>query len=105
MRPNVKVSLERFQNLIDNLSASNADSIIGTDQNFDLLNLNTNNNVKCLLESFITGGYSPTINTPTRITHNTSTLIDNLYIKYTTGKLDLAQSIVISQIISQYSCR
>ena len=34
-----------------------------------------------MLDSFISSVFIPTITKPTQITHNTSTLIDNLYIK------------------------
>ena len=57
------------------------DTIIGTDQNFDYLKLGSNKNTDDLLDTFFSVGMLPTINKPTRITHTSATLIDNIYIK------------------------
>ena len=55
--------------------------IIATDQNFDYMKINQNSNVSDLLDVFHTLGILPTITRPTRITHSSATLIDNIYIK------------------------
>ena len=55
--------------------------MIGSDQNFNYANIENHEPTRNLLDSFISSGFIPTITKPTRITHNTSTLIDNLYIK------------------------
>ncbi len=49
--------------------------IKGTDQNFDYIK-----NTQYLLDTFMSSGLIPTITKPTRITHTTATLIDNIYI-------------------------
>jgi len=79
-----KLSLERYKMVMDNLKSYNGDVIIGTDQNFDLLKYHVNNNVKLLLNIFIEEGFMPTITKPTRVTHASATVIDNIYVK---GKL------------------
>ncbi len=77
---NVKISIERFHDIADKIKAINCDSIIGTDQNFDLLTYNHNKNTKELLDGMIGSGFMPCITKPTRITHTSATLIDNLYL-------------------------
>ena len=63
------------------LSGSNRDIIIGTDQNFDYMKVNEHKNTSDLLNVFFTAGILPTVSRPTRITHTSATVIDNLYIK------------------------
>ena len=74
-------SIARFEEVITSISQTNNDVIIGTDQNFDYINVNTNTNVSNLLNLFISSGIVPSITRPTRITHTSATLIDNLYVK------------------------
>lgn len=78
---NVKLSIERFHTIMNRLKSIKSDIILGTDQNFDLLKYNSDNNTKELLDGFISSGLLPTITKPTRITHKSATLIDNIYLK------------------------
>ena len=57
------------------------DLVIGTDQNLDLLKVNEHNPTSEFLELNLTEGLLPMISKPTRITHKSSTLIDNIYVK------------------------
>ncbi|KAK2152427.1 hypothetical protein LSH36_329g03045 [Paralvinella palmiformis] len=52
--------------------------MIGTDQH---LEAERHPKTHDLLDNFISSRFLPTVTLPTRITHNTSTLIDNSYIK------------------------
>jgi hypothetical protein len=54
--------------------------IIGTDQNIDLLKVNHHAKSSELLNLFFANKLSPCITKPTRITHKTATLIDNIYL-------------------------
>ena len=54
--------------------------IIGTDQNQNLLNINTDKNVKTFVHNLLEEGFLPLVFLPTRISNNTETLIDNIYI-------------------------
>ena len=76
-----QLSIQRYQSLLHIVSAFNGDVMIGSDQNFNYANIENHEPTRNLLDSFISSGFIPTITKPTRITHNTSTLIDNLYIK------------------------
>lgn len=78
---NEQLSIDRYETILQQLTAFNGDIIIGTDQNFNYINTSTHNNTSQLLNTFITAGFIPTITKPTRITQFTSTLIDNIYIK------------------------
>ena len=73
-------SIMYYENMITTLCHTKADIL--TDQNFDLMKTDTNTNVSDLLNVFFTAGVIPVIKQPTRITHTSSTLIDNLFVKY-----------------------
>jgi hypothetical protein len=72
-------SVEYYKSIINKINNLKTHCILGTDQNFDLLKLETHKNTADLFNSFITAGFIPGITLPTRITHSTSTLIDNIY--------------------------
>ena len=55
--------------------------MISTDQNFNLINVERHDKTLALLNIFITCDFFPTITIPTKISHVTSTLIDNTYVK------------------------
>ena len=55
--------------------------LLGTDQNFDYVKVKSNVNVSELLDVFFAQGILPTITKPTRITHSSAMLIDNIYVK------------------------
>jgi hypothetical protein len=52
--------------------------IIG-DFNADLIKTGTNGPTAEFLETFTSGGYYPLVSLPTRLTDETSTLIDNIF--------------------------
>ncbi len=78
-------SISRYENIIRKLQNYKNNIIIGTDQNFDYLQIDHHKNTSDLLDIFLTNGLCPTITKPTRIAHKvggkeTQTLIDNIYI-------------------------
>ena len=73
-------SIRHFETILNKLANINCNIIIGTDQNFDYLKINRHTNTNVLLDSFLSAGFIPTINIPTRIVHTSSTLIDNIYV-------------------------
>jgi hypothetical protein len=73
-------SINMYNNIIKKLQDYKHDIIIGTDQNFDYIKIEQNKNTQELLDIFVSNGFIPTITKPTRITHATATLIDNIYI-------------------------
>ena len=86
--PNTKEreSITHYEHLMTKLCDTKCEIIMGTDQNFDFMKINNNNNISDLLDVFYTLGVIPT----TRITHTSATLIDNIYVK--SDKLDSMQS-------------
>ena len=81
-------SIQRYEALLSQLSNFNGNVIVGTDHNFNLLNIEHHGNTQQLLNTFISAVFVPTITKATRISHGSSTLIDNLYVKYNQDNTD-----------------
>ena len=78
---NERETVARYENMVSKMCDTHCDLVIGTDQNMDYMKVDSNTNVSDLLDVFITNGVLPTITRPTRITHTSATLIDNMYVK------------------------
>jgi len=77
-----RLSVNRFEDTIAKLINYNShDIIIGSDMNFDFIKMNEHKHTADLFENFISSGLIPVITRPTRITHSTASVIDNIYIK------------------------
>ena len=101
---NIALSIQRFENICNTLKDSN--TIIVRDQNFYLLKIESHNYISNLLNSALENGVIPTITKPTRITHNSATLIDNIYVNYTANNPHIQYSIIIHDISTKpYNCQ
>ena len=98
--PNTSVceSIVRYEKIMTDIANTKTDMIIATDQNFVYMKINQNSTISDLLDVLYTLGRLPTITRPTKITHSSATLIDNIYIKRC--KYDVLQSIIIITDIS-----
>ena len=65
--------------LLDKLSNENKDIMIMGDFNINLINYNDDKNTGNFLDTMFSHSFLPYVTTPTRITRNTKTLIDNIY--------------------------
>ena len=93
-----------FHTYLDTLSKVRAHvTVIGTDQNIDLLKLGHRSECNKFMDTVLEKEYEPTINIPTRVTHSTATLIDNIYIK---RKLDFTFSakVILDDISDHFPC-
>ncbi len=70
------LSLDRFDQVVSNLSLTNKPVILATDQNFDYLKVEQHQHTSDLLNNLFAAGMFPTITQATRITPTTSTIID-----------------------------
>jgi hypothetical protein len=79
---NAKLSLERYETTMNKLKSSDKRVLIGTDQNFDYLKIDTDKFASDLFDTCLAENFIPTITKPTRVTPTSATLIDNIYIRY-----------------------
>ena len=78
---NEKQFIDKYSNIIEKINAENKDIIIGTDQNLDYLKCDRHTNTANFLNLNLESGLLPLVTKPSRITHTTATLIDNIYVK------------------------
>ena len=71
------------------MTDDNPNVIISTDHNLDLLKINEHQTTWEFVESNLEKNLYPQITKPTRITHSTATLIDNII---TSGKLNVSDT-------------
>lgn len=90
-------SINYYETILNKLQHSKTDVVLGTDQNFDYLKYKSQKNITELMNIFLNTGFLPTITKPTRITHSTATLIDNIYIK-TSKQINIASGIILNDI-------
>ena len=94
---NINQSIERYDEIFSKTKdAKNV--IIGTDQNFDLLKIESHKQTADLLNNAIANSLIPTITKPTRITHASATLIDNIYVKFYNNHINLNSAILVTDI-------
>ena len=85
--------------LLDKLSNENKDIRIMGDFNVNLINCNDDKNISNFLDTMLSHSFLPFITTPTRITRNTKTLIDNIFYN---KPVDDIMSGSLSSIISDH---
>ena len=78
---NEKLFIDKYNQIMSKLSLENKDVIIGADQNMDFLKYGVHTNTANFLNTNLNYGILPTINKPTRVTHTSATLIDNIFVK------------------------
>jgi exonuclease III len=74
------LSLERYETILNKIEQTRLRAIIGTDQNFDYLKIDSNKVTSDLLDLYIYNNMLPMITKPTRVAQTTATLIDNIYV-------------------------
>ena len=97
---NVQLSLERYGSIIDKLKPNNKRILIGTDQNFDYLKIDIVKATSDLLDRWIADSIIPTITKPTRVTHQSATLIDNIYVR--DSNMNVHSGIICSNISDHF---
>ena len=89
--------------LLDKVSNENKDIMIMGDFNVNLINCNDDKNTSNFLDTMLSHSFLPFITTPTRITRNTKTLIDNIFYNKPLNDITTRSlSIVISDHLTQF---
>ena len=102
------VSITEFTNdymspLLEKLSCEKKDIILMGDFNINLLNYDSDKDTTYFVDTMYASSFYPTINTPTRVTATSKTLIDNIFYNDFTEKI-VAGNITtsISDHLTQY---
>ena len=80
--PNVdaKEFLKDYEKLLNQVNTEKKELILGTDHNLDLLKSHCHRNTSAFLDMSLDNGVFPMITRPTRLTHTSATLIDNILV-------------------------
>jgi hypothetical protein len=84
--------------ILSNFQRSKCDVAIAGDFNIDLLKIQDRQIFHDYFDTFISNGFIPKIVLPTRITNQSSTLIDNVYVKLSNDLSDTTAGILTHQI-------
>ena len=87
--------------MTESVCKEKCDIVIGTDQNFYLLKLDKHVPTINLNDAFLSNGFIPNISKPTRITHSSATLIDNIYTK-SKSQFSCKSAIITADISDHY---
>ena len=101
---NQKEFLREYKSLIDYVYSKKPYGVfLGMDHNLDLLKSASHYNTQEFLNTTIENGLIPTINRPTRITHSSATLIDNIVVSQNYGG-KYHSSIIIDDMSDHLPC-
>ena len=80
--PNVDTRefLKDYEKILDQVKIEKKELILGTDHNLDLLKSHSHGQASAFLDMNLDNGVFPTITRPTRLTHTSTTLIDNILV-------------------------
>ena len=95
--------IEIYSNVITKIRQEKKKIIIGTDQNLDYLKINQHNNTMKFFDLNLSNHLLATILKPTRITHSSATLIDNIYVDAELHN-NVKSYIVTSDMSDHYLC-
>jgi len=95
--------IEKYESIVAKIKSERKRLIIGTDQNLDYLKIHTHTNTMKFFEMNISNNVIPTIYRPTRVTHTSATLIDNIYVDSEMYR-NVKSHIIKSDISDHFMC-
>ena len=104
--PNVHLKdfLEIFQKYMNDLCKIKSDAIvICADQNIDLMKVKYHHATENFYDILLNHNLEPLISKPTRVTHGSATLIDNIYVKLN-RRLEVEGSIMLEDLSDHFPC-
>ena len=99
---NESLSIQRYEEMVANICGNTNQVILGSDMNFDYTKVGEHKNTSDLLNVFFSQGLLPTVSRPTRITHTSATVINNVYMKCA-GYRNVNSRIIVSDISDHYA--
>ena len=101
---NYKSFIDDMNIILSGFQNNNSEVIIAGDFNIDLLKLNDKSIVNEYFETFVSNGFIPKISLPTRLTENSATLIDNVYVKLSENFSECMAGILYQHISDHQPC-
>ena len=101
---NYNLFMREFDEILQNLQMNNKTIVIAGDFNVDLLKIKDRSIFGDFFDIFLANGFIPKITFPTRITSHSKTLIDNIFIKYSTNVSKTTARISLTNISDHLPC-
>ena len=96
--------MNEFTDVIDTFQNSRTDMIIMGDFNIDLLHIRDKQKVSDFFDLMVTNGLIPKITLPTRFSHQSATLIDNIFCKMSHNLSNTSSYILMNNISDHQPC-
>lgn len=101
---NYNIFISEMEQILHGLQNGNKEIAIAGDFNIDLLKIKERHIFNDYFETILLNGFIPKITLPTRITHHSSTLIDNIFVKLSNHFSSTTAGILISDISDHLGC-
>ena len=101
---NQQTFIDNIDRILSNFQYNRYEVAVMGDFNFDLLKLKEKPVINEYFETIMTNGFIPKITFPTRITRQSSTLIDNIFLKLTQQNINSTAGILQHQISDHQPC-
>ena len=98
-----KEFIDKYESIIGKVYSEKKEILIGTDQNLDLLKIEQHANTANFLNLNLASGILPMITKPSRVTHTSATLIDNIYTNSELATVGRS-AILVSDISDHFPC-
>ena len=99
---NEQTFLHEYNTILNIINREKKRVILSTDQNLDCLKLHVHTMTIKLLDLNLEKNILPTICLPTRVTHTTVTLVDNIYFSQILN--DIRSGVILHDISDHYPC-
>ena len=101
---NYRSFTEDMNRILCDLQRKNHEALVCGDFNIDLLKINERPMFNEYFETFLSNGFIPKISLPTRLNQNSSTLIDNIYLKLSDNFSNSTAGIMYTNISDHLPC-
>jgi uncharacterized protein YifN (PemK superfamily) len=101
---NYNCFISELDQILHDLQRNNNEVAITGDFNIDLLKIRHKANFNDFFETMLSNGYIPKITLPTRLSHHSSTLIDNIFVRMSDNFSATTAGVVMANISDHLPC-
>jgi len=101
---NTNSFINDLDKILSDFQKTTAEVLIAGDFNLDLLKIKEHSAINNYFETILANGFLPKLTLPTRVTHTSSTLIDNFLVKISDSFSQCTAGILVSDLSDHYPC-
>ena len=95
---------DELDEILTNLQRTRQEVVIVGDFNIDLMKIRENHHADDFFQVIMSNGFVPRITLPTRLSHSSSTLIDNIFVKLSNNFCEATAGILMNNISDHQPC-